>query len=59
MDLPEEYNYARQHVRDIDFHVVSGARSAYGGADGRIPVFETSIRYLGGLLSAYDLSATS
>lgn len=36
--------------------MVSGARSAYGQADGRIPVFETAIRYLGGLVSAYDLS---
>lgn len=56
MGLPREYAYARQHVRDIDFTLVSGARSAYGQADGRIPVFETAIRYLGGLLSAYDLS---
>ena len=56
MDLPVEYDYARQHVRDIDFHLIGGGRSAYGSADGRIPVFETSIRYLGGFLSAYDLS---
>jgi mannosyl-oligosaccharide alpha-1,2-mannosidase len=56
MELPEEYNYARQHVRDVDFHLVGGSRSAYGSSDGRIPVFETAIRYLGGLLSAYDLS---
>ncbi|KAK0568462.1 hypothetical protein OC861_001943 [Tilletia horrida] len=56
MDLPQEYDYARQHARDIDFHLVGGGRSAYGSADGRIPVFETAIRYLGGLLSAYDLS---
>ena len=59
MDLPEEYNYARQHVRDIDFTLISGSRSAYGNADGRIPVFETAIRYLGGLVSAYDLSGDS
>ncbi|CEH17862.1 Mannosyl-oligosaccharide alpha-1,2-mannosidase and related glycosyl hydrolases [Ceraceosorus bombacis] len=56
MDLPEEYDLARQHVRDIDFGLVGGSRSAYGSSDGRVPVFETSIRYLGGLLSAYDLS---
>lgn len=56
MGLPREYAYARQHVRDIDFTLVSGARSAYGQADGRVPVFETAIRYLGGLLSAHDLS---
>lgn len=56
MDLPHEYDLARQHVRDIDFHMVGGDRSAYGHADGQIPVFETSIRYLGGFLSAYDLS---
>ncbi|KAK0538717.1 hypothetical protein OC834_000309 [Tilletia horrida] len=56
MDLPQEYDYARQHTHDIDFHLVGGGRSAYGSADGQIPVFETAIRYLGGLLSAYDLS---
>ncbi|KAE8241831.1 hypothetical protein A4X06_0g7385 [Tilletia controversa] len=56
LDLPDEYDYARQHVRDVDFHLVGGTRSAYGSADGQIPVFETAIRYLGGLLSAYDLS---
>lgn len=56
MDLPEEYDLARQHVRDIDFHTIGGERSAYGSQDGRIPVFETAIRYLGGFLAAYDLS---
>ncbi|CDU25238.1 related to Mannosyl-oligosaccharide 1,2-alpha-mannosidase IC [Sporisorium scitamineum] len=56
MGLPKEYDLARQHVRDIDFRLVGGSRSAYGSADGRIPVFETAIRYLGGFLSAYDLS---
>lgn len=56
MGLPREYAHARLHVRDIDFTLVKGGRSAYGGADGRIPVFETAIRYLGGLLSAHDLS---
>ncbi|PWN88406.1 seven-hairpin glycosidase [Acaromyces ingoldii] len=56
MELPGEYDLARQHVRDIDFHLVGGERSAYGFSDGKIPVFETAIRYLGGFLSAYDLS---
>ncbi|SPO28194.1 related to Mannosyl-oligosaccharide 1,2-alpha-mannosidase IC [Ustilago trichophora] len=56
MDLPKEYDLARQHVRDIDFRLIGGGRSAYGSADGRIPVFETAIRYLGGFVSAYDLS---
>lgn len=56
MDLPQEYDLARQHVRDIDFRHVGGERSAYGSQDGRIPVFETAIRYLGGFLAAYDLS---
>lgn len=59
MDLPDEYNLAREHVHDVDFHIVGGKRSAYGRADGRIPVFETSIRYLGGLLSAFDLTGDS
>ena len=56
MGLHNEYDIARNHVHDIDFHYVGGSRSAYGQADGRVPVFETAIRYLGGLLSAYDLS---
>ncbi|UZJ52093.1 hypothetical protein CBS101457_001413 [Exobasidium rhododendri] len=56
MELPDEYDLARQHVRDIDFRLIGGDRSAYGRSDGRIPVFETAIRYLGGFLSAYDLS---
>lgn len=56
MDLPEDYNLAREHVHDIDFRKIGGERSAYGGQDGRIPVFETAIRYLGGFLAAYDLS---
>ncbi|PKI84218.1 hypothetical protein MVES_001405 [Malassezia vespertilionis] len=57
MGLHEEYNLARNHVHDIDFYFVGGERSAYGFSDGRIPVFETAIRYLGGFLSAYDLTA--
>lgn len=56
MGLHDEYLLAREHVYDVDFHYVGGQRSAYASADGRIPVFETAIRYLGGLLSAYDLS---
>lgn len=56
MGLDEEYQLAREHVHDVDFHFVGGSRSAYSSADGRIPVFETAIRYLGGLLSAYDMT---
>lgn len=56
MDLQDEYNLAREHVRDIDFWFLGGQRSAYGFNDGRVPVFETAIRYLGGFVSAYDLS---
>lgn len=56
MGLHDEYTLARNHVNDVDFHYVGGERSAYGSADGRVPVFETGIRYLGGLLSAYDLT---
>ncbi|KAJ1043178.1 hypothetical protein NDA10_000906 [Ustilago hordei] len=56
MGMPKQYDLARQHVRDIDFRLIGGGRSAYGTADGRIPVFETAIRYLGGFISAYDLS---
>ncbi|AOW04352.1 glycosyl hydrolase family 47-domain-containing protein [Yarrowia lipolytica] len=47
MDMKDEFKLAADRVAEIDF-----TRS---GRD-VIPVFETTIRYLGGLLSAYDLS---
>jgi len=58
LNLTEEYSLARTHVRHIDFTTISGEKSVYGQLkDSRtVPVFETIIRYLGGLLSAYDLS---
>lgn len=58
LNLTEEYSLARTHVRQIDFTTISGEKSVYGQLkDSRtVPVFETIIRYLGGLLSAYDLS---
>ncbi|KAI6836187.1 seven-hairpin glycosidase [Hortaea werneckii] len=49
MDLKDEFYDAVSAVMDIDF------RSP--GTAGTISVFETTIRYLGGLLAAYDLSA--
>ncbi|CAG8705119.1 241_t:CDS:2, partial [Dentiscutata erythropus] len=46
MDLKEEYEHARDWVANsLDFNV-----------DGDVNVFETTIRVLGGLLSAYHLS---
>lgn len=58
LNLTDEYSLARTHVRQIDFSKIVGEKSVYGQLkDGRtVPVFETVIRYLGGLLSAYDLS---
>lgn len=58
MNLTEEYSLARTHVRQIDFTQSLGERSAYGakGDTNTIPFFETVIRYLGGLISAYDMS---
>ncbi|BFZ59148.1 hypothetical protein YB2330_000152 [Saitoella coloradoensis] len=47
MDLDDEYEAAKHFVSGLDF---SSSRARF------IPVFETTIRYLGGLLSAYDLS---
>ncbi|CAG8786767.1 5684_t:CDS:1, partial [Racocetra fulgida] len=46
MDLKDEFNRSRDFVETVDFTT----------SDGRISVFETTIRYLGGLLSAYELS---
>ena len=48
MGLIEEYETALKAVRKIDFTYTSG----------QIPVFETTIRYLGGLLGAYDMATT-
>jgi len=47
MDMEEEFQQAALAVGEIDF--TTSIRND-------IPLFETSIRYLGGLLSAYDLS---
>lgn len=47
MDMKEEFEQAVNSVKDIDFTTTDRKD---------IPVFETVIRYLGGLLSAYDLS---
>ncbi|KAJ2158324.1 hypothetical protein GGF46_003851 [Coemansia sp. RSA 552] len=50
MGLKDEFWQARDHVAQIDF-------SNDGGQLAR--VFETNIRYVGGLLSAYELSGDS
>ncbi|PYH87791.1 class I alpha-mannosidase 1A [Aspergillus ellipticus CBS 707.79] len=47
MDLKEEFSLAVDYIKTIDFTTTKKKE---------IPVFETVIRYLGGLLSAYDIS---
>ncbi|KAE8379633.1 glycosyl hydrolase family 47-domain-containing protein [Aspergillus bertholletiae] len=47
MGLEEEFSIAVDQVKKIDFTT---------SKKGEIPVFETAIRYLGGLLGAYDIS---
>ncbi|KAL7930450.1 glycoside hydrolase family 47 protein [Trichoderma chlorosporum] len=47
MGLREEFDEAVAAVAEIDF----GSSTSY-----RVNIFETNIRYLGGLLAAYDLS---
>lgn len=47
MGLEDEFELALKQVAKIDFTTTTLAK---------IPVFETTIRYLGGLLGAYDLS---
>ncbi|KAH8917332.1 glycoside hydrolase family 47 protein [Atractiella rhizophila] len=62
MNLTHEYALARTHVSQIDFTLLAGTSSAYGSLSATaptLPLFETSIRYLGGLLSAHDLSSDS
>ncbi|KAJ0386117.1 hypothetical protein COL922a_005026 [Colletotrichum nupharicola] len=48
MGMKEEFDEAAKAVNDIDFTFSPTRRD--------IPVFETIIRYLGGLLAAYDVS---
>ena len=47
MGLKEQFEEAVEHVKTIDFHTSDRQN---------IPLFETTIRYLGGLLGAYDVS---
>lgn len=72
MGLSEEYNLCRPHVNQLNFHWNGGRDWAHAYTtelddEGKtvtinrdrgtgLAVFETGIRYLGGLLGAYDLS---
>ncbi|KAL6239135.1 hypothetical protein BDW75DRAFT_199762 [Aspergillus navahoensis] len=47
MDLKEEFSMSVDYVKKIDFTTSTKKE---------IPVFETAIRYLGGMLGAYDIS---
>ncbi|KAJ2401586.1 hypothetical protein GGI23_001300 [Coemansia sp. RSA 2559] len=47
MGMQDEYTEAKDHVRTIDF--------TKSPADFRVPMFEMTIRALGGLLGAYEL----
>ncbi|KAL4780254.1 glycosyl hydrolase family 47-domain-containing protein [Aspergillus varians] len=47
MDLKQEFSMAVDYVKKIDFTTSTKKE---------IPVFETTIRYLGGMLGAYDIS---
>ena len=49
MNLFDDYNLVRDHVNRLNFNYVHNP-------SGELPTFETNIRYLGGLISAYDLS---
>ncbi|KAK3400511.1 glycosyl hydrolase family 47-domain-containing protein [Sordaria brevicollis] len=48
MGLKEEFDEAVEYVKQLDF--------TYSAYRSEIPVFETTIRYLGGFLGAYDVS---
>ncbi|KAG0146546.1 hypothetical protein CROQUDRAFT_657175 [Cronartium quercuum f. sp. fusiforme G11] len=52
MGLPNEYQYAREHIRTIDWSYTLPKN----GVETTVPFFETVIRYLGGMISAYELS---
>ncbi|KAL2871179.1 glycoside hydrolase family 47 protein [Aspergillus lucknowensis] len=52
MDMPEEFERAVTALLDVDFSPHSSSAST-------VNLFETTIRYLGGFLAAYDLSGCS
>lgn len=54
MDLSHEYNVARTHVRSLDFSLLTEKKACNGQKGPNVHLFETVIRYLGGLLSAYE-----
>lgn len=61
MNMTQEYNYARTHVKAIDWSYTLNdeERRSFGSRSTsrpKISPFETVIRYVGGLISAYDLS---
>jgi mannosyl-oligosaccharide alpha-1,2-mannosidase len=47
MDMKTEFEEAVESVKDIDFTTID---------EDELNIFETTIRYLGGLLAAFDLS---
>ncbi|PLW32840.1 hypothetical protein PCASD_13966 [Puccinia coronata f. sp. avenae] len=63
MNMTLEYNYARTHVRALDWSSPISAQAIYNTTTGEIHnsyaainILESGARYLGALLSAYDLS---
>ncbi|OAV93522.1 hypothetical protein, variant [Puccinia triticina 1-1 BBBD Race 1] len=63
MNMTQEYNYARTHVRVLDWSNPGSAQPIYNSSTGEIKnsyaninLLESGARYLGALLSAYDLS---
>lgn len=60
MNMTQEYNYARTHVRAVDWSNPIGQDfrryKEQGNSNPTVNVLESVIRYLGALLSAYDLA---
>ncbi|KAH9825228.1 family 47 glycoside hydrolase [Melampsora americana] len=61
MNMTREYNYARTHVRAVDWSSVMNSNLTDTSSTGRsatnvVNVFEAVVRNLGSLISAYDLS---
>jgi mannosyl-oligosaccharide alpha-1,2-mannosidase len=54
MNLTHEYNVARTHVRALDFTLLTEISACNGERGPNVHLFETVIRYLGGLLSAFE-----
>ncbi|EGG05864.1 family 47 glycoside hydrolase [Melampsora larici-populina 98AG31] len=56
MNMTREYNYARTHIRAVDWSSVMNSNLNDKSSTNVINIFEAIVKNLGALISAYDLS---